>query len=245
MREYLDHNATSPLSDEARERLREHLDTPLANPGSVHAEGQRARGLLERARRTTLQRLGKPGGRVVFTGGATESNNMVLQSAVSRGDHVLSSRLEHPSVVEPLRHAKVTWLAHDSSARWDLDALDAALDDCGLVSLIWGNNELGTLNPIDVVAERCLKKGVPLHIDAAQVFGRLPVVVPKGVSTMTLCAHKAGGPIGVGALWIAEDAVAPKLVVGGHQERGTRAGTEDVARIDAWLATPLDNRWSA
>lgn len=248
---YLDHNACSPMTPAVVGALRAALDAPPCNAGSVHAEGQGARARLEHARRAVKQALGVRGGRVVFTSGATEANNLVLRGWQGDGA-LLTSTLEHPSVrvvVEDLDR-EVRWLAHDAGGLLELDALDAAIaaGDLAGVSVMAANNELGTRNPIAAIAARCAAAGVPLHVDAAQVVGRLPFDVPDGVTAVTMSAHKCGGPIGVGALWMRDGFDVDALIRGGHQERGRRAGTEDVlgaigmaaafthADHDAWAA---------
>lgn len=251
---YLDHNACSPLRADVRASLLAHLDAPLLNPGSVHQDGQRAKGVLESARRRIGRALGRPGGRVVFTSGATEANNLALFGlAQRRTGAVVSSRLEHPSTVASAeawaaQHgSEVWWLPHDEAGHWDLARLEQRLaaSPPRMVALMLANNELGTWNPIAQVGEVCLRFGVPLHVDAAQVLGRLPWQPPAGVTSVTASAHKAGGPIGVGVLWSADDAPHP-LLHGGHQERGARGGTEDASRADA-IALVLehpDPRWA-
>lgn len=252
---YLDHNACSPLREDIRACLRAHLDSPLLNPGSVHQDGQRAKGVLEQARRRVAEAIGRRDGRVVFTSGATEANNQALFGvAASRPGALVTSPLEHPSTVAAAQawatqHDRpVWWLPNDATGRWDHAALEAQLRSSPprLVALMLANNELGTRNDIENVAAMCLRYGVPLHVDAAQVLGRFAWHPPEGVTSVTASAHKAGGPIGVGMLWTAEGAPRP-IVHGGHQERGARGGTEDAARADALsrvLAAP-DPRWAA
>lgn len=230
-RVYLDHNACSPMTRSVVDALRAVLDAPPVNAGSVHAEGQGARAMLERARRDVKRALGVRGGTVVFTSGATEANNLVLRGWPGAGA-LVTSRLEHPSVrtvAEDLGR-DVVWVPNNDGGRLDIDALTAALATDGVagVSLMAANNELGTRNPIEAIAAGCADAGVPLHVDAAQVVGRLPFAVPDGVSAVTLSAHKCGGPIGTGALWLRDGFGVEALIRGGHQERGRRAGTEDV-----------------
>jgi cysteine desulfurase len=212
--------------------LCESLGDPLANPGAVHIDGQAAKSKLERARRTLRKALAP--GRVVFTSGATEANNIVLGS-LRPESIVLASRLEHPSVVAPVEWAEtqgveVRWIPNDSEGRIDLGWVQSQLKrgDVDLLTLMAANNELGTLNPVDEIAASCLSAGVPLHVDAVQAFGRTSWKPAIGVTSATISAHKLGGPVGIGALWLAKDAEVVPLVRGGHQERGTRPGTENV-----------------
>lgn len=233
---YLDHNAHSPLRSDVRALLAAHLERPPANPGSVHRHGQRARGLIERARRAVQGALGVSAGRVVFTGSATESNNLALLGAHRPGALVVS-RLEHPSVVEAAERCGRTlcWWPNDGEGRLDVAWLEATLarEAVALVAVTAGNNELGTMHDLGTIAALCAAHEAGLHVDAAQVFGRLTFSAPVGATTVTMSAHKAGGPVGVGALWLLDDGLLRPRIVGGHQERGLRAGTEDAARIDA------------
>lgn len=229
---YLDHNATSPLLPGVVEFLQTALSKPLANPGSVHIDGQAAKSQLERARRTLVRALAP--GRVVFTGGATEANNIVL-GGLGRDSTVLASKLEHPSVVAPLEFASsqgadVRWIPNDGEGRIDVEWIGQELSrgDVDLVTLMAANNELGSINPVAEVASLCASVEVPLHVDAVQAFGRSKWKPHAGVTTATVSAHKLGGPVGVGALWVARDESVVPLVRGGHQERGTRPGTENV-----------------
>lgn len=229
---YLDHNASSPLAPAVQKILQSALADPLANPGSVHIDGQSAKSKLERSRRTLRKALAP--GRVVFTGGATEANNIVLGS-LSADSVVLASRLEHPSVVAPLRWAEkqgaeVRWIPNDMEGRINLEWAKGQLGrgDVDLATLMVANNELGTLNPVAELGNACLDANVPLHVDAVQAFGRVPWRPTAGVTSATVSAHKLGGPVGVGVLWLGKDVAVLPLVRGGHQERGTRPGTENV-----------------
>ncbi len=239
MRYYLDHNASSPTLPSVRERMAELLADPPLNAGSVHREGQRARGLVERARRAIVDALGG-GGTVVFTSGATEANNLVLRR-LGPERALVTSRLEHPSVCRIAEYVEergrdVGWVAHDGVGRPDLDDLARRADARTVVSLAAANNEIGNLNPIADIAALCRDAGALLHMDAAQVFGRRVFAPPEGVSAITVSAHKFGGPLGVGALWLAPDVSCEPLLLGGAQERGRRAGTENVVAIAGFEA---------
>lgn len=242
---YLDHNASSPLRATLRAHLREALEAPPVNPGSVHQEGQRARALLENARRRVRRALGGGGsGRVVFTGSATEANALALH----RTGPVACSRLEHPSVLAPVQERPAPerlWLEHDAHGAPCLPATPP-LKGTQLVAML-ANNELGVRSPIEAFATYAREHGLALHVDAAQVVGRWAWEIPSGVTSVTLSAHKAGGPVGIGALWFAEGHEAPPMLSGGHQERGARAGTENVLFADAWgalLHAGPDPAWS-
>lgn len=233
---YFDHNATSPLRPALRTRLEELLDQDFTNPGSIHQQGQMARTIVEQARRRILQSVDGMHGTLTFTASATESNNTALAS-LNTGDVLLTSAIEHPSVrktAERLeeRGVEVRHLPHDTQGVLDLEALPAALEGVTLVAIMAANNELGNLNDIKSIGEICLEADVPLHVDAVQVWGRWPFKITPGVSSAALSAHKAGGPIGVAALWVDTRERYDAIIVGGQQERGRRAGTENVLWID-------------
>jgi len=235
---YLDHNATTPLRPGVRGAMAPLLDEAFGNASSAHRLGSAARVAVERARRELAGRLGARPGEIVFTSGGTEGNNLAIFGAVDApgGAHLVVSPIEHSSVLEPVRElvrrgAEVTWLPVSAAGR--IDAADAAAvlrPHTALVSLGWANNEIGTIAPIPAVVDVCRRAGVRLHVDAVQAFGKLPVDV-AGIDLCTVSAHKIGGPQGVGALVVREGVSIRPLLLGGSQERGRRAGTENVAGI--------------
>lgn len=234
---YADHNATTPIIEAAAAAW--CSASSLANPGSIHTEGQRARAVVSEARRAVVAALGVTGGEVVFCSGASEANNHVLRG-IGPGA-LVTSALEHASVTAPaaLERAagrEVVILPNDRRGRIDLGALRARLVEGGVacVSVTAANNEIGNLNPIPAIAALCAESWTPLHVDAAQVFGRFEWTPPAGVSAVTVSGHKFGAPKGVGAIWLAPGFDVAPLIVGGHQERGARAGTENVPAIHAF-----------
>lgn len=258
---YFDHNASSPLRTELRARMQHLLTQRFANPGSIHQEGQAARTIVEQARTRILRSIGGMSGALTFTSGATEANNIALQS-LTPGSVLLTSQLEHPSIrdtAEELaaRGVETRWIPHDSEGRLQLDRLASALEGVTMVAITAANNELGNVNDLGMIGRLCLEAGAALHVDAAQVWGRLPFQIEPGVSSVTFSAHKAGGPVGVGALWVDRANRYPAQSFGGHQERGRRAGTENVLFLDAmshlvdvapeeWLAlAPLRDQLAA
>jgi cysteine desulfurase len=218
---YLDHNAAAPLDPAVRAAMREAEEDAWANPSSPNAAGRRAAARLDLARRAVADSLGVPARAVRFTSGATEANAWAL-----RGRRVLASAVEHPSV----RAWAGGTVPVDGEGRVRLDALDAAVRSGAwdLVSVMAANNETGVLQPIEEVAAVCRRHGVPLHVDAAQMPGRLPI--PAVGDLMTLTSHKCGGPRGAGVLVVRGEEPTP-LLRGGPQERGSRAGTEAVVPI--------------
>lgn len=235
-RHYFDHNATSPLRQTLRTRLDALLTQDFSNPGSIHQQGQAARTLVEQARMKILRSLQGMHGTLTFTASATESNNIALQS-LQAGDVLVTSKLEHPSIRDTAKRLKergveLRYVPHDPLGVLDLDALPNLLDGVQMVSLMAANNELGNINDIKRIAGICKDADVLFHIDAAQVWGRWPFRVYPGVSSVTLSGHKAGGPVGIGGLWVDTRERYPAIIFGGEQERGRRAGTENVLWID-------------
>lgn len=235
-RTYFDHNATTPLRPEAREALIAALAC-IGNASSVHAEGRRARGLIEEARQQVSRLVGCRPRDVIFTSGATEANATVI--AQERWKAVAACGVEHPSVLAAVqRHGEnFTLLAVDRDGRIDIDAVRAwlALPSEGdkLLSLQWANNETGVLQPVAEVAELVAEAGGYLHVDAVQAVGRESIDFSGlPISFLTLSSHKIGGPQGAGAIVQgAGGELKTPLISGGGQEHRLRAGTENVAGI--------------
>ena len=245
MRIYLDHNATTPLREEVIAEMTAVLRDEYGNPSSTHAEGASARRLVEGARAEVAELLSVSPEEVLFTGGATESNNAVLAGLLRparAGDtppHVVISDVEHPSVLEPCERlaaegVRVTRVPVDGDGLLDRAALTAALaePDVSLLALIWANNETGVIQPMDEIAAEARARGVPVHVDATQALGKIPVDLSAVAADFLACsAHKLGGPKGSGALVVRGDRELPPLLAGGPQERRRRGGTENVAGI--------------
>ncbi len=242
---FLDHNATAPLAPEVADAMYDCLIAGLANPASQHAAGRFARRRLEEARQTVARILGaKTTGmdadKVIFTSGGTESNNMALRGIAARAAqdsrHIVISPIEHPSIAvlaeQLVREGyEVDRLPIDSAGIVSVDALsDLIRPDTRLVSVMLGNNETGVVEPIQGLAAVCHAQGVPLHTDAVQCVGKVPVdFTALGASAMSATAHKFHGPLGIGVLIVRHDTVVDPLLVGGFQQAGMRAGTEPVA----------------
>jgi cysteine desulfurase len=243
---YLDHAATTPVLPEAWEAMRPFAAERFGNPASAHAAGRQARRALEDARETVARRLGASPDEVVFTSGATEANNLALFGlAGSPPAHVLASPVEHPCVTEPLRQLAargfdVEYLPADVNGMISVDAFRERLrPDTRLVVVMLVNHETGAVQP---VAELSAVRGPrsAFHTDAAQAVGKVPVSFRDlGVTTVSVSAHKFGGPKGVGALLVKHGTrLAPQLY-GGHQQQGRRPGTEPVA-MAVGMATALE-----
>jgi cysteine desulfurase len=235
---YLDHNATTPVREEVVEAMTRVLRDVPGNPSSSHALGAAARRELEAARERVAALIGFRPDEIVFTSGATESNNTVLAGALATAGELVTSCVEHPSVEEPaaaLEQAgrKVTRVRVDGLGRLDPEAVAAALGaETRLVSILWANNETGVLQPLEAIARHALTRGIPVHADATQAIGKLPVdgaAVP--VTFLSGSAHKFNGPKGVGFLAVRREAALPPMLRGGPQERRRRGGTENLAGI--------------
>lgn len=250
---YLDHAATTPMVPAAIEAMTAHLGD-LGNPSSLHASGRRARRVVEEARETIAGALGCRPGEVVFTSGGTESDNLALKGLYwSRRDadpshrRVLTTSVEHHAVLDPLlwlsehEQAELELLPVDRLGRLDVDALTASVErdpaSVALVSVMWANNEVGTTQPVARVAEIAATHGIPVHSDAVQALGAVPVdFAEAGVDALTISGHKVGGPRGVGALVVRREIDLTALLHGGGQERDVRSGTLDVPAIAGFAA---------
>ncbi|MFS8103171.1 cysteine desulfurase [Lentzea alba] len=238
---YLDHAATTPMHPEAVAAMTEALST-TGNASSLHTSGRRARRAIEEARETIADALGARPSEVLFTGGGTESDNLAVKGIywASGKRRVLASAVEHHAVLDAVewleqRGAEITWLPTDRFGRVSTEVVSEALDssdDVALVTTMWANNEVGTINPVHDIARVCADRGVPFHTDAVQAVGAVPVdFAASGASALTMTGHKVGGPYGVGVLLLARDVKCAPLLHGGGQERDVRSGTLDVPSI--------------
>ncbi|BCJ66854.1 cysteine desulfurase family protein [Polymorphospora rubra] len=248
---YLDHAATTPMLDEV---LEAYVATAreVGNASSLHAAGRFARRRVEESRERVAAALGARPSEVIFTGGGTESDNLAVKgifwarrAADPARTHVVASAVEHHAVLDTVewleRHegAGVTWLPVDAAGRLDPDGLRAALTAqdgrVALVTAMWANNEVGTLQPVEKLAAVAAQWDVPFHTDAIQAVGQVPVdFAGSGAAALTVTGHKLGGPAGVGALLLAREVACTPLLHGGGQERDVRSGTLDTAGIVAF-----------
>jgi cysteine desulfurase len=240
---YLDYHATTPVDERVLEVMLPYFTREFGNAASsTQSGGGRARDAVEQARREVAAAIGAAAREIIFTGGATESNNMaicgVAATAPATRRHVVVSAIEHKSVLEPAQRLaadgwRVTVVPVDRGGRVDLDALTASVTgDTALVSVMAANNEIGVLQPLADVAEIAHENGSLLHVDAAQAVGKVAVdVAASGVDLLSLTAHKVYGPKGCGALYIRKRVQIAPLVRGGGHEHGLRAGTLNVPGI--------------
>ncbi len=247
-RVYLDHAATTPMAPAAIEAMAAHLGD-VGNPSSLHASGRGARRLVEESRERIAQAMNCRPGEVVFTSGGTESDNLAIKGIFwarravdARRTRILSTSVEHHAVLDPLEWltvregADVELLPVDGEGRLRLDALrEAVARDPGsvaLISVMLANNEVGTLQPVDEVTAIAAEHGIPVHTDAVQAVGQVPVdFAALGVDALTLTGHKLGGPFGAGALLVRRELGVTPLAHGGGQERDIRSGTLDTPAI--------------
>ncbi|SHN79140.1 cysteine desulfurase [Geodermatophilus obscurus] len=244
---YLDHAATTPLLPAVLAAMTEQLGR-VGNASSLHASGRAARRVAEQSRERLAEALGARPSEVLFTGGGTESDNLAVKGlfwarrdADSRRRRIVISPAEHHAVLDSVewlaKHdgADVTWLPVEPTGRVTPEALHAALgtgEDVALVSVMWANNEIGTVSDLAALADVAHDVGVPVHTDAVQAVGQVPVdFASSGVDALTMTGHKLGGPMGAGVLLLRREAECTPLLHGGGQERDVRSGTLDVAAI--------------
>jgi cysteine desulfurase len=253
---YLDHAATTPVLPEAVAAVVAAMGT-VGNASSLHASGRAARRTVEESREQLAAALGARPSEVVLTGGGTESDNLAVKGiwwarhrADPRRRRVLASAVEHHAVVDAVEWlvahegATVTWLEVDDRGRVHPDVLADAIatdpDDVAIVTVMWANNEIGTVQPVRALADVAHEHGIPFHTDAVQAVGQLPVdFASSGVDALTMTGHKLGGPLGIGALLLGRDVACTPLLHGGGQERDVRSGTLGVPGI-AGLAVATD-----
>lgn len=240
---YLDYNATTPVADEVREAMLPYFSTEWGNPSSSYRFGSKLKRVMELAREQVAELIGAQEREIIFTSCATESNNAAIHAALKAQPgkrHIITSAVEHQSILSVCAAAesdgcRITRLPVDRNGLLKLSDLESSLTkDTAIVSLMWANNETGVLFPVPEIAELCHSKGVLFHCDAVQAVGKLPINVSAvPLDYLSLTGHKLHAPKGIGALFVRRKVPFTPFIHGGHQERGLRGGTENVALIAA------------
>lgn len=240
---YLDHAATTPVRREVKEAMLPFLEDGFGNPSSVYKEGNDARAALDAARRNIAVLAGGSPENIIFTSGGTESDNWALRGiavpALLRGEkpHIITDRIEHHAILRTAEYLEkcgvsVTYLEPDSEGMIDPDDVRRALrPETVLISIMTANNEIGTVEPVEEIAEIAREAEIPFHTDAVQAFGHISIPQPAGEFLFSVSAHKFGGPKGTGFLFQRMGKEMENLIFGGSQERGRRAGTENTPGI--------------
>jgi cysteine desulfurase len=238
---YVDNNATTMVAPEVLDAMMPYFSTNYGNPSSMHSFGGNVAGALETARENVANLIGAAPEEIVFTSCGTESDGTAIRAAIESypdKKHLVTSRVEHPAIknlYESLskKGYRATFVPVDHSGRLDINYLyDSLSDDTAIVSLMWGNNETGVIFPVEEISKEVKSRGIIFHTDAVQAVGKIPIKVGEtGVDMLSLSGHKFHSPKGIGALYIRKGTKFSPFMIGGHQERGRRGGTENTASI--------------
>ncbi len=236
---YFDHSATTPIHTDVLSLIHEVNQDIYGNPSSIHSAGRKAKHVVETARKQIAAAINCTPKEIIFTGGGSEANNLVLWNMIYRNrKHVITSAIEHPAILAVLQQLEHLAITHtivpvDKYGCVNPEDINSAMrDDTGLITIMLANNEVGTVEPIQDIAKIAKKHNVLFHSDGVQVLGKLPIDVQElGVSMMSFSAHKFYGPKGVGALYIKDGIAMKPFIAGGSQEKSLRAGTENVGGI--------------
>ena len=237
---YLDNAASTQIHEDVLEAMLPYLKEQYGNPSSIHRYGRLANKAIEKARKQIAMLINADPSEILFTSGGTESNNMALYGVAKKKPHsqIITSSIEHDAILEPCKKLvrdgfDVIYLPVDNFGVIDLSVLKSSLSEktC-LVSIMFGNNEVGTIEPIAQIAQLCNEQNIPFHTDAIQAVGKISIDVKKlGVDLLSMSSHKINGPKGIGALYIRKGIDIDPIILGGGQEHGLRSGTENVANI--------------
>lgn len=239
---YVDNAATTPVRPEVLQEMLPYFSEHFGNPSSLHFFGRKTKAALEEARELVAKAIGAKKEEIVFTAGGTEADNLAIKGTAwarqNKGNHIITSSIEHHAVLETCHYLEkngfdVTYIPVDSTALVNPDDLrNAITDKTILISIMHGNNEIGTVQPIAEIGAIAKEKGIAFHTDAVQTVGNIPVNVDKlNCDLLAISAHKMYGPKGVGALYVRKGTRMVSLLHGGEQERRRRAGTENLASI--------------
>ena len=238
---YVDNNATTMVAPEVLDTMMPYFSINYGNPSSMHSFGGNVAGTIKTARENVANLIGAAPEEIIFTSCGTESDGTAIRAAIESypdKKHLVTSRVEHPAIknlYEALskKGYRTTFVPVDRSGRLDIDYLyDSLSDDTAIVSLMWGNNETGVIFPIEEISREVKSRGILFHTDAVQAVGKLPINVDEtGVDMLSLSGHKFHSPKGIGALYIRKGTKFSPFMIGGHQEKGRRGGTENTASI--------------
>ena len=240
---YLDNAASTAVHPEVVKEMMPYFDTQYGNPSSIHQFGRKAKNAIEKARKQVATLIGAAPNEILFTSGGTESNNTILDGVLTSNsepypEHIITSSIEHEAVLQPCKEfenvgIKITYLPVDEHGIVNPDEITNSINShTVLVSIMFANNEVGTIQPIKEISEICKKYQIPLHTDAVQAVGKIPINVKElGVDALSISSHKINGPKGIGALFIKKGLMVTPQILGGGQENGMRSGTENVASI--------------
>ena len=239
---YLDNSATTQVSEEVFEEMKPYFTQEFGNPSTLYGIGRESKKALEEARQRVADSINAKKDEIIFTSGGSESDNLAIKGIAfklqKKGKHIITTEIEHPAVAETLHFLesldfKVTYLpVYENGIIKIEDLKNAVTDETILITIMHGNNEIGTIQPIDEIGKIAHEKGIKFHTDAVQTFGKIEVDVEKlNVDLLSISSHKINGPKGVGALYIKKGTRLTPLIHGGGQERGIRSGTENVAGI--------------
>jgi len=237
---YLDNAASTAVHKDVLDEMLPFLKEQYGNPSSIHRFGRQADKAIRNARKRISELINSSPDEILFTSGGTESNNTALYGIAhsNKGNHIITSSIEHEAILEPCKRLeeegfRLTYLPVDNHGLVNPhDLKDALSEDTCLVSIMFANNEVGTIQPIQEISSICKEKSVVFHTDAIQAIGKVPINVENlGVDLLSISSHKINGPKGVGALYIKKGIQTSPLILGGGQEKGLRSGTENVANI--------------
>jgi len=240
---YLDNAASTAVHPEVVKEMLPYFDVQYGNPSSIHQFGRKAKNAIQKARKQVAALIGAESDEIIFTSGGTESNNTIFYGIKFQGEkfepsHIITSSIEHDAVLEPIREfekngCQITYLPVDKHGMINPDDITKSISEqTVMVSIMFANNEVGTIQPIKEISKICNKYQIPLHTDAVQAVGKIPIKVKElGVDALSISSHKINGPKGVGALFIKKGFTVAANIVGGGQENGMRSGTENVANI--------------
>jgi len=240
MNKYFDICATTPIDERILEFISKHQKDTFGNPSSIHEFGQKSKAMIERSRLDISQKIGCSMSEVIFTCGGSISNNMALLGSLKKGDHLIASSYEHPAILNVAEHlqtqgVEITLIKPNNKGTIDADKIEAAIkNNTKLISIMYVNNEIGTINPIKEIALIAKEKNILTHTDAVQAMGKIKINIKElGVDLMSISGHKFYAPKGIGILFVKEETPTKPIFFGGGQEFQLFSGTENIINIGA------------